>query len=63
MKNIGLFHFAQANMMPSLREATRNRIYACIISRPCWAFIFTTLQRLENRRDTQQVCPSVLKEV
>jgi hypothetical protein len=28
VKNIGLFHFAQANMMPSLREATRNMINA-----------------------------------
>jgi hypothetical protein len=30
VKNIGLFHFAQANMMPAMREATRNRIHACI---------------------------------
>jgi hypothetical protein len=63
VKNIGLFHFAQANMMPSLREVTRNRIHACRSPDLAGHLYLQRYNAWENRRATQQVCPGVLKEV
>jgi hypothetical protein len=65
VKNIGLFHFAQANMMPAMREVTRNMIHACIShTHHLPALLGINIYNAwENRRDTQQVCPGVFKEV
>ncbi|MGK5038292.1 hypothetical protein [Janthinobacterium sp. LB3P118] len=61
MKNIGLFHFAQANMMPSLREVIPQ--YDSRMNHLPALLGINIYNAWENRRDTQQVCPGVLKEV